>query len=97
MDKAVWDEQLEQDSWAGQHTVGTGQLGQDSFDRTAGTRQLGQDSQDRKAGTGELGQESQKDRRDSTARKETEAEWPEYESKDRTTWMEQPWRVREDI
>jgi hypothetical protein len=39
-------------------TDGTGQLGQDSWDRTAWTGQSGQDSVDRIAGTDHLGQDN---------------------------------------
>ncbi len=60
MDKGVWAEQLEQDSWC--RTTGTGQPGQHSWYRTAGTgqaagtRQPGLDIKDKKAGKGHPGQ-----------------------------------------
>ncbi len=50
VDKGVWAEQLEQDSWEGQHTARTGQLGLDSQDR--------KESQEWKAGTGKSGKDS---------------------------------------
>jgi hypothetical protein len=70
VDKGVWAEQLDQDSW--DRAAGTGQLGQngremtarqdswcgDSLDRTTGTRQQGQNSRDRTNKTGKLGQEN---------------------------------------
>ncbi len=56
MDKDVWAEKLEQDSW--DRTAGTGQPGWDGKDRTAGIEQLGRDSQDKMAGTGQPGQEN---------------------------------------
>jgi hypothetical protein len=53
VDKGVWAEKLEKDSWY----------------MTAWTGKPGQDSRDRTARTGKSGQASQKDRWDSTARK----------------------------
>jgi hypothetical protein len=55
VDKGVWAEQLEQDSWdkaahSWDRTAGIGQLGQDRRDKTAGTEQPGQES--RSTGTG---------------------------------------------
>jgi hypothetical protein len=57
VDKFVWAEQLEQDSW--DRAEGTGQPGRDGLDRTAG-----QNSWDRTAWTGQ----PRKDSRDRTAR-----------------------------
>jgi hypothetical protein len=64
VDKDVWAEQQEQDSW-GDKAAGMGQLGKDNGDKTAGIEQLGQYSQEKTARAGQPEQES-RDRRSGT-------------------------------